>query len=97
VSTIDHVAGIEAIGFMLGMSISMTLSKGFIPLRKGGKLPVDAHSVLYNDYSRTEKTLELSRTAIKPGQRILLVSSRCMSYCTLYTTLPDTITMCIGR
>jgi adenine phosphoribosyltransferase len=69
----DHVAGIDALGFILGAAIAQYLRKGFIPLRKGGKLPVAVDSVEFIDYTAQKKTLELRRGAIVPGQKILLV------------------------
>ena len=69
----DYVAGIDALGFILGTAISFRALKGFIPIRKGGKLPVDTTSVDFVDYSGQEKSLELRADAIKPGTRVLLV------------------------
>ncbi len=36
---IDYVAGIEARGFILGGAVAHALGRGFIPIRKKGKLP----------------------------------------------------------
>ena len=36
---IDYVAGIESRGFIIGVALAMKLGKGFIPIRKEGKLP----------------------------------------------------------
>src|SRR5450631_2466928 len=36
---IDHVAGIEARGFILGGAVAHELGRGFVPIRKKGKLP----------------------------------------------------------
>ena len=36
---IDKVVGLEARGFILGGAIAHQLSKGFVPIRKKGKLP----------------------------------------------------------
>jgi adenine phosphoribosyltransferase len=36
---IDYVAGIEARGFILGGAVAASLGRGFIPIRKKGKLP----------------------------------------------------------
>jgi adenine phosphoribosyltransferase len=69
----DYVAGIDALGFILGAAISFRANKGFISIRKGGKLPVETNSVRFVDYSGQEKTLEMRVDAIKPGARVLLV------------------------
>lgn len=70
---IDYVAGIDALGFILGTAIAVRLHKGFIPLRKGGKLPVAVTSVEFVDYSGQAKALELRRGSIPAGARVLLV------------------------
>ncbi|MBX2988798.1 MAG: adenine phosphoribosyltransferase [Bdellovibrionaceae bacterium] len=36
---VDHVAGIESRGFILGMLLAAHHGKGFLPIRKAGKLP----------------------------------------------------------
>ncbi len=38
-NAIDVVAGIEARGLILGSAVALHLGKGFVPLRKKGKLP----------------------------------------------------------
>lgn len=69
----NYVAGIDALGFILGAAISIRAQKGFIPIRKGGKLPVDKVSTRFIDYSGKEKSLEMRLDAIQPGARVLLV------------------------
>lgn len=69
----DVVAGIDALGFILGTALALRLQKGFVPVRKGGKLPVAVDRVAFVDYSGTEKSLELRHDAIKPGMRVLVV------------------------
>ena len=69
----DYVAGIDALGFILGTALSFRALKGFIPIRKGGKLPIETLSVHFVDYSSQEKSLEIRADAIKPGARVLLV------------------------
>ena len=75
-SKIETIAGIESFGFILGAGIAQLLTKGFLPIRKGGKLAcipelVDRVSIV--DYSGIEKTLELKRESVKKGERFLLV------------------------
>lgn len=45
---IDKVIGIEARGFIVGAPLAYKLSKGFIPIRKPGKLPCEKISVEYD-------------------------------------------------
>lgn len=70
---IDYVAGIDALGFILGAALARRLDKGFIPIRKGGKLPVAVISAAFVDYSGQEKVLELRQDLLRPGDRVLLV------------------------
>jgi len=70
---IDYVAGIDALGFILGTAIAMHLQKGFIPIRKAGKLPVDTLKKDFIDYSRNRKTLELRKGLIRKFAKILVV------------------------
>jgi adenine phosphoribosyltransferase len=44
---IDHFVGIESRGFILGAALATRFKKGFIPLRKAGKLPPPVHSYRY--------------------------------------------------
>src|SRR5690242_18686811 len=69
----DVVVGIDALGFILGTALAMHTQTGFVPIRKGGKLPVDVDSVECVDYTGQRKTLELRRDVLKPGTRVLLV------------------------
>ncbi len=69
---IDHVAGIEARGFILGGAVAHELGRGFIPIRKKGKLP---SRTIGQDYSLEYgiDTIEIHADAIHAGARILLV------------------------
>jgi adenine phosphoribosyltransferase len=67
------VAGIDALGFVLGTGLALRFSCGFVPVRKGGKLPSRADRRTCIDYTGEEKTLELRLDAIPPGAHVLLV------------------------
>ncbi|MBI3659383.1 adenine phosphoribosyltransferase [Candidatus Acetothermia bacterium] len=72
-TSIDYVAGIDALGFVLGTAMAMRLNKGFIPIRKGGKLPVAVAIMEFVDYTGQKKILELRKGIIKPGDQVLVV------------------------
>lgn len=71
-SQIDHIAGVEARGFILGGAMAHQMSAGFVPIRKKGKLPGET---IEEDYALEygTDTLELHVDAIEPGQKVLLV------------------------
>jgi len=69
---VDKVVGMEARGFILAAPVALALGVGFVPVRKEGKLPREAHAVAYSlEYG--EATLELHKGVIAPGERVLLV------------------------
>ena len=69
---IDVVAGIDARGFIIGSVIAYELNRGFVPIRKKGKLPFETVAQEYSlEYGSA--TLEMHTDAILPGQRVLLV------------------------
>ncbi|NXM08705.1 APT1 phosphoribosyltransferase, partial [Tyrannus savana] len=70
---IDMVAGIDAMGFILGAATAAVLQKGFLAIRKAGHLCVQTVAQPYTDYSGREKVMEVRTDAISPGLRILLV------------------------
>uniref|UniRef100_A0A8C8SA05 adenine phosphoribosyltransferase n=1 Tax=Pelusios castaneus TaxID=367368 RepID=A0A8C8SA05_9SAUR len=70
---IDLVAGIDAMGFILGAAIANTLQKGFVAIRKAGHLCVETCSQSYTDYTAGQKLMEMRTDAIQPGLRVLLV------------------------
>ncbi|MBN3292160.1 RL23A protein, partial [Polypterus senegalus] len=71
--SIDIVAGIDAMGFILGSIIAAFLKKGFLVLRKAGHLCVKTKALNFTDYSRREKTIEVCTDVLKKGCRVLLV------------------------
>ena len=69
----EVVAGIDALGFILGSALAIRAGTGFVPIRKEGKLPVLTESEAFVDYTGTQKALELRPDAVVPRQRVLLV------------------------
>ena len=66
------IAGAEARGFLLGMPVAYNLSLPFVPVRKKGKLPCETVSESYDlEYGSAE--IEIDKTAIKKGDRVVLV------------------------
>ena len=70
---VQQVAGLDAMGFIVGTALALKLGAGFVPIRKGGKLPVAHDRETTVDYSGKEKTLELRTAAFPAGTRVLLV------------------------
>ncbi len=69
---IDKVVGLEARGFILGGAVAHQLSKGFVPIRKKGKLPGPVISEAYAlEYG--EAVMEIHDDALQPGERVLIV------------------------
>ncbi len=69
---VDYVAGIEARGFILGGAVAHELGRGFVPIRKKGKLP---GKTIGQDYELEYgvDTIEMHADAILPGSRVLLI------------------------
>ncbi len=68
----DVICGIESRGFIFGMGLAAKLKKGFIPIRKPGKLPWKTASQAYELEYGTDR-IEIHLDAVAPGQRVLLV------------------------
>jgi adenine phosphoribosyltransferase len=68
----DIIVGIEARGFIIGGALSYTLGKGFIPVRKKGKLPAEVVRHEYQLEYGTD-TVEIHKDAIAKGVKVLLV------------------------
>jgi adenine phosphoribosyltransferase len=68
---IDKIAGIESRGFIIGAPLAYALGKGFIPIRKKGKLPAETIGHDYELEYGTDR-IEIHTDAIAPGEKILL-------------------------
>lgn len=69
----DVVAGLDAMGFVLGAAIAARRGVGFLPIRKAGKLCVDTDKVSFGNYSGRTQDMEMRLPAFAPGTRVLLV------------------------
>ncbi|MBM6828261.1 adenine phosphoribosyltransferase [Anaerotignum lactatifermentans] len=68
----DAVLGPESRGFIFGMPVAYNLKKGFIPVRKKGKLPAEVISREYAlEYGTA--TIEIHKDAIHPGMKLVVI------------------------
>lgn len=68
----DIVVGPESRGFIFGVPVAYLAHKGFVPVRKKGKLPRETISRKYDlEYGQAE--IEIHKDAVKPGQKVLIV------------------------
>ncbi len=68
----DVVLGVEARGFIFAPLLATHFDRGFVPVRKPGKLPSKTSRVSY-DLEYGSDTLEIHSDAIQPGQSVLIV------------------------
>lgn len=68
----DYVAGIEARGFVFAVPVAYKMNKGFIPIRKPGKLPGNVLKKEY-DLEYGTNTIEIDADVLKPGDKVLLI------------------------
>ena len=68
----DYIAGIEARGFIVGSVLSYKTGKGFIPIRKKGKLP---YAKISKDYllEYGMETIEIHKDSVERDSKVLIV------------------------
>ncbi|VDN98761.1 unnamed protein product [Rodentolepis nana] len=69
---IDAIIGLESRGFIFGILISTHFKVPFIPIRKAGKLPGECSKYSY-DLEYGSATLELQKSALKPGSKVVII------------------------
>ncbi|MBQ8663018.1 MAG: adenine phosphoribosyltransferase [Eubacterium sp.] len=68
----DVIAGAESRGFIFGAPLAYALGKGFVLVRKKGKLPCETVSMSYDlEYGSAE--IEMHADSIRPGQKVVVV------------------------
>jgi len=71
-SSYDVVCGIESRGFIFGAALAFKAGKGFVPIRKPGKLPYKTAKESYElEYGKD--SVEIHVDAIAQGHRVLIV------------------------
>ena len=68
---INYIAGVESRGFILGTALAARMGKGFIPIRKKGKLPYKTVEKSY-DLEYGSATIEMHRDALRKGQSVII-------------------------
>lgn len=68
----DVVVGPESRGFIFGVPVAYMLHKGFVPVRKKGKLPCETIRAEY-DLEYGSAVIEMHKDSIKPGQKVVIV------------------------
>ena len=69
---VDVVGGLDAMGFVLGSALATRLGRGFLPIRKAGKLCVDTDKVSFTNYSRRTQEMEMRQPAFASRTKVLL-------------------------
>jgi adenine phosphoribosyltransferase len=68
----DLIVGPESRGFIFGVPVAYLTGKGFVPVRKKGKLPRETISQEYDlEYGKAE--IEIHTDAVRPGQKVVIV------------------------
>ncbi|HIZ44236.1 MAG TPA: adenine phosphoribosyltransferase [Firmicutes bacterium] len=68
----DTVVGPESRGFIFGVPVAYNLHKGFVPVRKKGKLPCETVEIEY-DLEYGSSVIEMHKDAIKPGEKVVII------------------------
>ena len=69
---VDKIIGIEARGFIFASALAYKLDKGFVPVRKPGKLPWDKERESY-ELEYGEDSIEIHKDALEPGEKVVIV------------------------
>ena len=68
----DYIISPEARGFVFGAPMAYILGKGFVPVRKAGKLPAHTISLQY-DLEYGTQDIEIHEDAVEPNAKVIIV------------------------
>lgn len=68
----DVVVAPESRGFIFGVPIAYNMKKGFVPVRKKGKLPFDTIEQTY-DLEYGTATIEMHKDSLTKGQKVVII------------------------
>ncbi len=68
----DQLVGIESRGFLVAAPLAYAMQRGFVMVRKKGKLPGATIPLTY-DLEYGSDTIEIQANAIKPGSRVAIL------------------------
>lgn len=82
----DLIVGPESRGFIVGTPLAYATQKGFVPVRKPGKLPSETIKYEY-ELEYGSDALEMHKDAIKPGQKVIITDDLLATGGTLRSTV----------
>lgn len=71
-SSFERIVGIESRGFIVGAALAQRLGRGFVPVRKAGKLPAENFGHDYGLEYGTDR-IEIHADALEVDEPVLLV------------------------
>ena len=82
----DLIVGPESRGFIVGTPLAYATGRGFVPVRKPGKLPYKTIRFQY-DLEYGSDVLEIHMDAIKEGQKVIIVDDLLATGGTILSTI----------
>lgn len=82
----DLIVGPESRGFIVGTPLAYSAGKGFVPVRKPGKLPYRTIRYEY-ELEYGSDVLEIHMDAIKEGEKVIIVDDLLATGGTLLSTI----------